>query len=228
CLIVLTSATVISNIGLVLLVWSASACVLALLSARWHNEGVRITSYLLQLTACIVAITSGLMTVPSSQPLAGGLAAAGLACFSLLQYRWSRSHKPVPTYSLYFSKIDKKDHSAVILLLIGLLNVFYFIQFGLYEILSRVTADWSSSLQSGQSLAINFGAIILMFIALREKNKEIMAVAAAVALMGAAKVFIFDMFGIKGVPLVLSVFSSGAVAAVGSVVTGRWQKKETA
>ncbi len=228
CLIVLTSATVIRDIGLALPVWSASACVLALLSAKWHNEGVRITSYLLQLTACAVAIMSGMMTVPSAMPPAGILAAAGLAGFSLLQYRWSRTHKPVATYSFYFSMIDKKDHSAVILLLIGLLNVFYFAQFGLYEILSRTMADWSSSLQSGQSLAINLGAIVLMFIALQEKNKEIMAVAAAVALMGAAKVFILDLFSIKGVPLVLSVFSSGAVAAVGSVIMGRWQKKETA
>ncbi|GBE12140.1 hypothetical protein BMS3Bbin14_00656 [bacterium BMS3Bbin14] len=227
CLIVLTSATVIRDIGLVLPVWSAGACVLVLLSAKWHNEGIRITSYLLQLTACIVAIMSGAMTVPSSLPLSGGLAAAGLACFSLLQYRWSRIHKPVPTYSFYFSKIDKNDHSAVILLLIGLLNVFYFAQFGLYEIFSRVTTDWRPSLQSGQSLTINLSAIVLMFIALQEKDKEIIVVAAAVALIGMTKVFVFDMFSIKGVPLVLSVFSSGAVAAVGSVITGRWQKKET-
>jgi hypothetical protein len=33
------------------------------------------------------------------------------------------------------------------------------------------------------------------------------------------------MFGIKGVPLVLSVFSTGVVAAFGSVVMGRWQQK---
>lgn len=228
CLIVLTSETVVHDTGLVLPVWSASACVLALLSAKWHNEGVRITSYLLQLTACIVAIMSGSMRVPPPLPLAGVLAAAGLVGFSLLQYRWSRIHKPVATYSFYFSRIDKKDHSAVILLLIGLLNVFYFTQFGLYEILIRVTADWRPSLQSGQSLTINIIAIVLMFIALRRKNKEIIAVAAAVALIGAAKVFIYDMLSIKDVPLVLSVFSSGAVAAVGSVVTGRWQKKKTA
>ncbi len=55
-----------------------------------------------------------------------------------------------------------------------------------------------------------------------------MVVAATIALMGAAKVFIFDLFSIKCVPLALSIFSSGAVAAVGSVITGRWQKKETA
>lgn len=227
CLIVLTSATVIRDIGPVLPVWSASACVLALLSAKWNNDGVRITSYLLQLTACAVAIMSGSMTVPSSLPLVGSLAAAGLSFFSLLQYRWSRIHKPVTTYSLYFSRFDKKDHSAVILLLTGLMSGFYFAQFGLYEILSRVTADWSFALQSGQSLVINLGAIALMFIALKEKNKEIIVVAAAIALIGAAKVFFFDLFGIKGVPLVLSVFSSGAAAAVGSVITGRWQKKET-
>jgi len=40
------------------------------------------------------------------------------------------------------------------------------------------------------------------------------------------KSFIFDLFGIKGMPLVFSVFSSGVVAAVGSVVSTRWQGKK--
>jgi hypothetical protein len=40
------------------------------------------------------------------------------------------------------------------------------------------------------------------------------------------KSFIFDLFGIKGMSLVLSVFSSGVVAAVGSVVSTRWQGKK--
>ena len=48
---------------------------------------------------------------------------------------------------------------------------------------------------------------------LKGRNKELIIVAGIVALIGASKVFIFDMFGIKGVPLVLSVFSTGVVAA---------------
>ena len=47
-----------------------------------------------------------------------------------------------------------------------------------------------------------------------------------VGVLGMFKSFIFDLFGIKGMPLVLSVFSSGVVAAVGSVVSTRWQGKK--
>ena len=71
----------------------------------------------------------------------------------------------------------------------------------------------TSSFRSGQSLIINIAALVLMAIALKGRNKEIILIASIVALIGAGKVFIFDMFGIKGVPLVLSVFSTGVVAA---------------
>ncbi|MHC4919582.1 MAG: hypothetical protein ACYTKC_08290 [Planctomycetota bacterium] len=36
--------------------------------------------------------------------------------------------------------------------------------------------------------------------------------------------FTSDLFTAHGVPLVLSVFSFGMAAAVGSVVLGRWQR----
>jgi len=55
------------------------------------------------------------------------------------------------------------------------------------------------------------------------KNNEILTVAIVVGLLGMLKSFVFDLFGIKGMPLVFSVFSSGVVAAVGSVVSTRWQ-----
>jgi hypothetical protein len=66
-----------------------------------------------------------------------------------------------------------------------------------------------------------------MYLALKGRNRELIVIAAIIAVIGAGKVFILDLFGIKGVPLVLSVFSTGVVAAFGSVVMGRWQKKET-
>jgi hypothetical protein len=226
CLIVMSSATVFNTIGYILPVWSASALALILLSAYWKNEGVRITSYILQTATCAAAIISGAVIVPTEAPLAVGMSALGLCVFSLVQYNWSRSHLPDQNRSFYFSRVDKNDYSAVVLLITGLLGGYYFSQFSLHEILSNITADFAFQFTSGQSLIINIGAILLMYLALRGRNKELIIIATIVALIGAGKVFIFDMFGIKGVPLVLSVFSTGVVAAFGSVVMGRWQKKE--
>ena len=48
CLIVMTTAIIFKHLGFILPVWSVSALGLAFLSAYLHNEGVRITSYLLQ------------------------------------------------------------------------------------------------------------------------------------------------------------------------------------
>ena len=227
CLIVLTAMTVFTHIGYLLPVISTSALFLALLSAYWKNEGVRITSYVLQITACAAGIITGALMVPSSASIATGLAALCLFVFSLVQYSWSRSHEPVRDNSFFFSAVDKKDYSAVVLLITGLLGGYYFTQFGLYEIVSRMSTDFTFQFKSGQSLIINTGAIVMMYLALKKRDKELIFVGAAIALIGAGKVFLFDLFGIKGMPLVLSVFSTGVVAAFGSVVMGRWQKKET-
>ncbi len=227
CLIVLTSGTFFKHLGYILPIWSASALGLALLSAYLHNEGVRVSSYFLQITTCVAAIMSGAVLVPSKTPFAAGIAAISLCVFSLIQYKWSRSHPPAQTHSFFFSKVDKNNYSAIAVLVTGLLGGYYFSQFILHQGLSSMTSDFTAQFKSGQSLIINIGALILMYIALKGRNKEIILIASIVALIGASKVFIIDMFGIKGVPLVLSVFSTGVVAAFGSVVMGRWQKKET-
>lgn len=227
CIVVLASVTVIKHVGYILPVWSISAIGLAFLSAYLHNEGVRVTSYVLQIAACFAAISSGAALIPSEAPIATGLATISLFVFSLVQYRWSRSNAPAKENSFYFSKLDKHNYSAAALLVTGLLGGYYFTQFILYQALSSMTGDFLFQFKSGQSLIINFGALVLMYIALKHRDKEIVLIGSILALIGAGKVFIFDLFGIKGVPLVLSVFSTGVVAAFGSVVMGRWQKKET-
>ena len=135
--------------------------------------------------------------------------------------------EPDPTNSFFFSKVDSKNYSAVTLLITGIIGSYFFAQLILHLGLSNITTVFSALYKSGQSLIINTGALILLYIALKRKNKEILTIGSIVALVGGGKVFIFDLFGIKGVPLVLSVFSTGVVAAFGSVVMGRWQKKET-
>ena len=159
CLIVLTSATVIKSIGYIIPVWSASGLFLLLLSEYWKNTGIRVTSYLMQATACVVALTSAVITVPTELPVATGLTALCLAVFSLIQYTRSRSHKPEPNHSFFFSRIDRNDYSAVVLLLTGLLGGYFFSQFVLHEILAKTLADFSFQFKSGQSLIINLAAI---------------------------------------------------------------------
>ena len=63
CLIITTSAAVLrKNIGYALPVWSASALLLAHLSAAWRNQGIRLTSYFMQAVTCAVAISSGILS----------------------------------------------------------------------------------------------------------------------------------------------------------------------
>ena len=217
-------AVAVNDIVWVLPMWSVLAYALAMLSYRWHSGGVRVTSYLLQLVACGFGAFSGIFSIQSSLPNVGILAAATMATVSLLQYRWSRQHAPNAVHSAYFSWLDKKDTSGVVLLGAGLVSGYYFAQQGLYSILSHTMTDYAAALQSGQSVFINVGAVLLMLIALRLRSVEIVVVAGLVALLGAVKVFIVDLFGIEGVSLVISVFSFGIVAAVASVVMGKWQK----
>jgi hypothetical protein len=224
CLVACGLAAVAKDLVWVLPMWSVLAYILALLSYRWHSGGVRVTSYLLQLVACAMAVFSGVFSTQSSLPFVSILAAATMAAVSLMQYRWSRQHVPNAVHSAYFSWLDKKDTSGVVLLIAGLVSGYYFAHQGLFAILSRTMTDYAAALQSGQSVFINMGAVLLLLIALRGRSAEIASVAGMVALLGAVKVFIIDLFGIQGVALVISVFSFGIVAAVASVVMGKWQK----
>jgi len=224
-LLTLSLAVGVDNIVWVLPLWSGLAFILAILASRWHSGGIRVTSYLLQVVTCTYGVLSASFTVQSTMPSISGLAAATVSVICLLQYNWSRRHAPDAVHSAYFSWLDKKDISAVFLLVAGLISGYYCAQMGLFMILSRTITDFAAVLQSGQSVFINLGAVLLMLIGLRNRNIEIATVAGIVVLIGAVKVFIVDLFGISGVSLVVSVFSFGIVAAVASVVMGKWQRK---
>lgn len=207
-------------------VLSVSAYLLVRIADRWQSGGIRCVSYLFQLAALLVAVGSGIVAADLESPLVGALVTGTLMTMSFLQYNWCRSHRPPGMHSAFFSWLDKKDFSAVVLLLTGLISGFFLLRLGLYQILSRFAADFEFIFRGSQTVFINLGAVLLLLIASNRKNKEILTVAIVVALLGMLKSFIFDLFGIKGIPLVLSVFSSGVVAAVGSVVSTRWQGKK--
>ena len=100
------------------------------------------------------------------------------------------------------------------------------LQIGGYNILASFTDSLNNAFMGLQSTLINIGALLLMILGLKGKHREILYTAIAVAIVGALKVFGFDLFNAHGVPLVISVFSLGAVAAVGSIVLGRWPQSQ--
>ncbi|KPK25989.1 MAG: hypothetical protein AMJ61_10230 [Desulfobacterales bacterium SG8_35_2] len=219
-------AAIFSNLLWAVPVLSVSAYLLARIANRWQSGGIRCTSYLFQLAAGLVALSSGIVAADIASPLVGGLVIGILMTMSFLQYSWCRSHNPPVMHSAFFSWLDKKDFSAVILLLTGLISGFFLLRLGLFQILTRTTTDFEYMFRGSQTVFINLGAIFLLLAASSRKNNELLTVAIVVGLLGMLKSFVFDLFGIKGMPLVFSVFSSGVVAAVGSVVSTRWQGKK--
>ena len=222
-LLSLGAAAIFSNLLWAVPVLSVAAYLLARVANRWQSGGMRCTSYLFQLAAGLVALASGIVAADIASPLVGGLVIGTLMTMSFLQYRWCRSHPPPAMHSAFFSWLDRKDFSAVILLLTALISGFFLLRLGLYQVLARTTADFEHMFRGGQTVFINLGAVLLLVAASSRKNNEILTVAIVVGLLGMLNSFVFDLFGIKGMPLVLSVFSSGVVAAVGSVVSTRWQ-----
>jgi hypothetical protein len=206
-------------------VLSVSAYIMVRLASKWKSGGIRCTSYLFQLAAVLVALGTGVVAADIRFPVIGGIVTGTLTVMSLLQYHWCRKHLPPSKHSAFFSWLDKKDFSAVILLLAGLISGFFLLRLGFYQVLVRATSDFAFMFRGGQTVFINLGAVFLLLYASSRKNKEILTIAIVIGVLGMFKSFIFDLLGIKGMPLVLSIFSSGLVAAVGSVVSTRWQGK---
>ncbi len=219
-------AAIFSNLLWAVPILSVSAYLLVRVADRWQSGGIRCTSYLFQLAAGLVALSTGVVAADIASPLTGVLVIGTLMTMSFLQYRWCRSHTPPGIHSAFFSWLDRKDFSAVILLLTGLISGFFLVRLGLYQVLSRTTAEFEYMFRGGQTVFINLGAVLLLLVASSRKNNEILTVAIIVGILGMLKSFVFDLFRINGMPLVFSVFSSGVVAAVGSVVSTRWQGKK--
>jgi outer membrane murein-binding lipoprotein Lpp len=204
---------------------SLAAFHLASISDRWQSGGTRVISYLLQAFIAVALfgiMVSGEYGIPS---LVGALAAGAVGVVAFLHYRWCRRHRP-PTDSHVFSKIDRGDYSAASLLLVSLAGGFFLFRVAVLELLTAlVGADHiANSFSGAQSLLINSAAIVLLLVAYRMRSREVRNVAILVILLGAAKVFLYDLVSVEGLARVFSVFSFGLVAAVASWVLGRWQK----
>lgn len=221
-LIALALPMAIGDALIALTLTSALAVALALASARIANGGVRLVSYLLQFYAS-VSLVALLRTTEQTEPsLVGAAASALLAAIGTYHYVWSQ-RTPSPPGGAWTGKFNRNDRWAGLLLVAALLSGFFTLRMGLYQGLAALHLASPRAFGAGQSLLINLAAAALLVISLRQRSKELRNVGILVTLVAAAKVFL-DMINLKGITLLISVFSFGVVAAIASVVLGRWGK----
>lgn len=190
-------------------------------SIAWRSAGVRVTSYLLQATVMGASYILLLDNPPGSTAAVTIVSMLSISVITFLHYRRMRAYEP-PHPSEFFARIDKDDRSAVVLLFGSLSSAFLALRAGAYVILGAGSAAFFCS----QSVIINIGAALLFLKAYRLRKREIRNIAVLVTSIGATKVFALDLFGLKGIPLVISVLSFGVVAALGSVILGKWHRSE--
>lgn len=196
---------------------------MAFLAGHWRSGGVRITSYAIQLYAATTLAMLQYGKAPSGPVFAAAGAGAAVAILAALHYRWCRLNPPPPR-SEVFCRYDGSDRLAVVLLLAALGSAFFSLRAVIYWGLLTAPGVLENSFHCAQTVLINAAATGLMVFAYYRGNREVRNVAILLTLIGAIKVFLYDMLGTHGVPLVASVLSFGITAALESVALGRWQK----
>jgi len=203
---------------------SVMAFFMAIMSRKWQNGGVRLTSYLAQIYAVLGLAVALQLDKAAAADVVNSIPAGLLGLIALYQYQWCREWPP-PEPSV-FSRYDHKDRSAVTLLVCALASGFFMLRIAVLQALTLYAppAEVANAYGCGQSILINASAGGIMLFAYFRRNKEVRNVAILVTLIGALKVFLYDLLSSHGVPLVASVFTFGLAAAIESVALGRWQK----
>jgi uncharacterized membrane protein len=197
---------------------------MAIVSRVWENGGVRGTTYLMNIYACVSLVLMLRGGGPGVTDPVNMLPAGLLAVISIYHYLWCR-RAPVPANSVLFDIFDRNDRSAALLLLGGLACGFFMVRVGIFQALLFVPMDLQrDTFSSAQSVLINSAAMALIVLAYLRQNKELRNVAILITLVGGIKVFLYDLIGLHGLPLVFSIFSFGTAAAVESVALGKWMK----
>lgn len=214
-----------SGSGLIALpLLSLAAFGLAVLARRWASVGMRVTSYLLQVYASVALCVLLRSDHRFGVSAASALAASAPALIGFLHYRWSRRDlSPRPEFGSLAARTG--DPGAVFLLLASLLSAFFVLRVGIHQGLTLFPVDLKNSFRGAQSVLINLSAAGLMLVALARRNREVRNVAILVLLVGAFRVFVTDMLGTHGMPLVASLLSFGVAAALQSVALGRWARQ---
>jgi hypothetical protein len=192
-------------------------------SVRYGIVGLRLSSYLLQFYACS-ALVFLLWTTDGTKPsVVGALSSGLLSLIAFFHYFWARRHPAAPGET-FMHKLNKNDRGASVLLIAALFSGFFTMRVGIYQTLDYLHTATHSAFGGAQSVLINVTAAVLLWLSLMRRNKELRNVAVVITVIGAGKVFLMDMVQLKGMPLMISVFTFGLVAALASLVLGRWSR----
>jgi hypothetical protein len=210
---------------LTLPVISLGAIVMTIMSRVWENCGLRAITYLITIYCCgalaVCLHGEGTGATDAIVMLPAGL----VAYIAISHYQWCRRW-PIPIAPSIFSRFDRNDRSAVLLLLGGLTSGFYMLRVGIHQMVQMLPGEMQrDAFRCSQSVLINCAAAGIIIFAYLRRNGEIRNVAVLVTLIGGVKVFLYDLLGTHGMPLVFSVLSFGLAAAVESVALGKWQKQ---
>lgn len=203
----------------------ALAVGLAFAAQRMNSGGVRLVSYLLQFFASVSMITLLWATEKTEPSLLGAAASGLLAVIGTYHYVWTRK-TPVPAGGAWTDRFNQHDRWGALLLVAALLSGFFTLRMGLYQGLHAFHLATPRAFDSGQSLLINLAAAVLLVVSLRRRSKELRNVGSLVIVVAAAKVCL-DIVSLKGLTLLVSIFSFGVAVAVASLVLGRWGKGQT-
>lgn len=223
-LLALSLPACVGNILISLLIWAFAALCTGVISGIWQNRAVRVTSYLFQVFACVAAVVSGSLCVLVPLLPASVTALVLLCLICLAHYSWchSRALKPGDDY---LPLTYLADRTIALLLCAAMTYAFGACRIVLFATLALLQVKGEAVFQCGQSILINFGALLLAIVGLILMNNEVLALAVLVALVGASKVFGYDLLNFSGLPVVLSVLSFGITAAAGSLLWGRRQRR---
>lgn len=213
----------VSNLLLALPLWSLGGLFLIRLSGHCEIGGIRLASYLLQVAAGVTGFAAGGFAIDAADPSLSLAVATALTVMAAIHYQQSRRH-PLVCSAGFFASIDRHDRSALALLLVAAANGFAMLQLGAALMLAGQAADFPNLITGLRSVFLNGGALLLMIMGLRTQNRDLLVAALAIFIIAAGKVFGYDLFEASGMPLVLSVFSFGVAAALGSLTLRRWQQ----
>jgi uncharacterized membrane protein len=208
---------------LAITVLALSAPAMAWFAREWSSGGVRLSSYATQLLAAILLGYQALNSPANTAPVATSFAAGALALAGFFQFRWCRQVPP-PADSVFFSRFDAENRLSIFLLLASLVGGFIFLRTGAYQLLLQLPGELENSFRGTQSVILNVAVGSLILLAFFRRNAELRNIAIFLTLIAAIKVFLFDLMGTSGLPLVASVFTFGLAIAIESVALGRWPR----
>jgi len=203
-----------------------SAAALALLlerqAARLQHGALRLCATLVQLASITLFIYMVLTSSPPLTRLNYGLAATLLAALSYSHYRFGLTFRPGEA-TWFYGRFDPGFRTNILLLLTALASSFFSLQAISHAVITAVSGDQPHALICADSVIINSAATALMLYAFFKENKDIRNIAILITLIGASKVFMFDMFAINGFPLVISVLIFGVAIFFESIIFSNLQ-----